>query len=97
MKRYRLTSAADRDLRKIAKYTLKLWGVKQREAYISELFDAFERLSTSPEIAVSIDVIRKGYKKFPQASHVIFFRLDNHRGIEIIRVLHKRMDIELHI
>lgn len=97
MKRYRISAAADADLRNIAAHTVQMWRTNQRDAYIRELFDAFERLAKTPDIAQSIDAIRPGYRKFPQGSHVIFFRTSATQRIEIVRVLHKRMDADWQI
>jgi toxin ParE1/3/4 len=97
VRRFRLSSAADADLRKIAEHTLQRWGEVQRDAYISELFEAFGRLADTPQIAMTADSIRAGYRKFPQGSHVIFFRSSDTHSIEIIRVLHKRMDADVHL
>ena len=94
MRRLRLSAAADGDMRKIAAHTLQYWGEPQRDAYIGELFEAFARLAETPLIAARVDAIREGYRKFPQGSHVIFFRGSEVNGIEVIRVLHKRMDID---
>ena len=62
-----------------------------------EMFDAFARLAETPSIATSAESVRKGYRKFPQGSHIIFFRECAAHRIEIIRVLHKRMDAEAHL
>ena len=97
MKSFRLSIAADADMRNIATHTLEHWGKSQRDAYISEMFDAFGRLAQTPQIAAAIDGIRDGYRKFPQGSHVIYFRMSEAHGIEIIRVLHKRMDADTHL
>jgi len=97
VKRFRLSGAADADLRKIAAHTLQRWGERQRDAYITEMFDAFARLANTPQIATSAEAIRTGYRKFPQGSHIIFFRESNTHRIEIIRILHKRMDAEAHL
>ena len=94
MKKFKLSAAADADLRNIAAYTLEQWGKPQRDTYIRELFEAFARLSKSPDIAIRIDAIREGYRKFPQGSHVIYFRKSETHSIEIIRVLHKSMDAD---
>ena len=94
MGQFRLSVVADNDMRKIAAHTLQQWGKQKRDTYISDLFDAFERLSATPQIAARVDDLRKGYKKFPQGSHVIYFRTAEFHNIEIIRVLHKRMDAE---
>jgi toxin ParE1/3/4 len=95
--RFKLSAAADTDMRKIAAHSLQHWGQPQRDSYISELFGAFGRLAASPQIATGIDSIREGYRQFPQGSHVIFFRESASHGIEIIRVLHKRMDAGTHL
>ncbi|MDY6925466.1 MAG: type II toxin-antitoxin system RelE/ParE family toxin [Pseudomonadota bacterium] len=97
MRKFRLSAAADADMRKIAAHTLEHWGEPQRDAYISELFEAFNHLANAPEIAAKIDNIRNGYRKFPQGSHVIYFRHSDTHAIEIIRVLHKRMDAPAHL
>lgn len=97
MKKFRLSAEADADLRLIAEHTLARWGQTQRDAYITELFDAFKRLAETPQIAASAEAIRKGYRKFPQGSHIVFFRESQTHNIEIIRVLHKRMDVDAHL
>jgi len=40
------------------------------------------------------DEIRPGYRKFPQGSHLIFYRNGSDGVIEIIRILHGSMDHE---
>ena len=94
MRQFRLSVAADSDMRKIAAHTMKQWGQQKRDDYIGDLFDAFELLAATPQIAARADEIREGYQKFPQGSHVIFFRASELHDIEIIRVLHKRMDAD---
>lgn len=94
MNKFKISVSADKDLRNIAAYTLKKWGKSQRDTYILELFEAFNHLSQSPEIALRIDTIKQGYRKFPQGSHVIYFRASNTHNIEIIRILHKRMEVD---
>ncbi len=47
----------------------------------------------SPTGAVPCDEIRQGYRKYYQGRHVIFYRQAG-EDIEIIRILHERMDIE---
>ena len=50
-------------------------------------------LAERPSLGRSIDAVRLGYFKFPVASHVVFYR-QNADGIDVIRILHKRMDLE---
>jgi len=89
---FRLTNAAKNDLVGIAKFTQQRWGVDQRNKYLTQLDDTFHRLADTPQLGKSCDYIKPGYRKFPVASHVIYYRTSSNR-IEIIRVLHKRMDV----
>ncbi len=51
-------------------------------------------LAESPSIGKKCDHIKTGYRKFPQGSHIIFYREDTKSNIFIIRILHKNMDVE---
>ena len=97
MKKFRVSVAADTDLRQIAQYTQEQWGSERRNAYITNLFDAFARLADTPDIATKLDYVREGYRRFPVESHVIYFRSSATHTIEIVRVLHKRMNAEAHL
>ncbi|WP_241505919.1 type II toxin-antitoxin system RelE/ParE family toxin [Parahaliea mediterranea] len=50
-------------------------------------------LADSPEDGAACDSIKMGYRKFPNGSHVIFYRNLSDTEIEIVRILHKRMDL----
>lgn len=92
MPRFLLTRAARNDLIGIARFTQRRWGVTQRDRYLAQLDDAFHQLAENPELGKGCDYIRRGYRKFPIASHVIYYRISSGR-VEIVRVLHKRMDV----
>jgi toxin ParE1/3/4 len=94
MKSFDLTRKAKADLREIALYTEARWGVEQRNRYVRELDTAFHRLAASPLTGRSCDDILPGYRKYPQGSHVIFYRAGTECVIEIVRILHKSMDVE---
>lgn len=94
MKSFDLTKEAKEDLRKIAKYTEKRWGRDQRNLYIKQFDDCFHLLTESPSVGKQCDYIKDGYRKFPQGSHIIFYREGTKSKITIIRILHKNMDIE---
>lgn len=61
--------------------------------YAKQFDDAFEMLAQSPESGIKCDSIKKGYRKFPNGSHLIFYRALGGVEIEIVRILHKRMDV----
>ena len=96
MKPFQLTSKAKSDLRQIATFTEKQWGRAQRNLYLKQIDDAFHLLADTPLAGKDCGYIKEGYRKFPQGSHVIFFLESEVHGIEVIRVLHKRMDIDTH-
>jgi toxin ParE1/3/4 len=97
MKLIALTNKAKADLHSIAIFTQERWGVKQRNLYIKQLDDAFHMLARSPELGKSCDDIMPGYRKFPQGSHIVFYKDGSTNKIEVIRILHKSMDVETQI
>ena len=86
MKSFDLTMEAKEDLRKIAKYTEKRWGRDQRNLYIKQFDDGFHLLAESPSGGKQCDYIKDGYRKFPQGSHIIFYREGEKSKITIIRI-----------
>ncbi len=94
MKAFELTKRAKEDLRKIARFTEKRWGRDQRFLYIKQFDEVFHLLSKNPSVGKQCEYIKKGYRKFPQSSHIIFYREGEKSKIIIIRILHKNMDVE---
>ena len=90
---FRLTKAAETDLKAIARYTHQRWGRKQRNKYPRELDQAFERIAANPGLGTRRDEIREGHLSFLRNRHLIFYRVRKGH-VEIVRVLHHRMDIE---
>ena len=50
-------------------------------------------MSENPDIGKGCDEIKDGYRKFPQGSHVIFYKQTDNQEILIVRILHKSMDV----
>ena len=73
MQLFQLSREAKNDLRSIAVFTENRWGRTQRNLYIKQLDEAFSMLTQSPNLGISCDHIREGYKKFPQGNHIIFY------------------------
>ena len=46
--------------------------------------------------ALDISDVRQGYRKIRSGSHVIFFKVTG-EGIDVVRILHQRMDFERHL
>lgn len=97
MARFFLTRKAKDDLLNIARYTEKTWGRAQRNTYLTNLDQAFQAISASPQIGKACDYIRAGYFKYAVGKHLVFYRLVDNDKIEIVRILHERMDLKLRI
>jgi plasmid stabilization system protein ParE len=90
---YELTPLAEEDLKGIAQYTVKKWGVKQSLRYAELLENRFI------EIADRIAYSRSFSKRYPQVMvsrcehHYIFYIHPNEKVPCIIAVLHEKMDM----
>jgi len=93
---YQLTRIADEDLTKIWHATREHWSSRQADKYLTELEACFIELAERPELGRSRPEIKAGYRSMPKNKHLIFYR-HHHGRIEIIRVLHQRMEIESHV
>jgi len=93
MPQFRIKAAAKADLKGIARFTEHAWGSKQRNIYLTEFDQAFHRLIDNTELGTTCDHIRSGYRVLPVGSHLIFYKIGASNTVEIIRVLHKRMNV----
>jgi toxin ParE1/3/4 len=93
---YRLAPAAERDLEQVWRLTAIEWGVDQANRYLDTLTEAFARLAEWPESASACDHIRPGYRRRHIARHVVYFRTTTY-GIDVMRILHDRMDAGRHL
>jgi toxin ParE1/3/4 len=95
--RYLLSPAAQQDLREIWDYTCERWDADQAERYLRELQSAIERAAGNPRIGRACDEIRPGYYKLAAGSHTLFYRVIADEVIDVVRVLHQRMDVDRHL
>jgi len=64
--------------------------------YMYKLRRAIECAATDPRIGRSCDEIRLGYRKLSVGSHTLYYRLIGD-VIDIVRILHQRMDTDRHL
>ena len=88
---YRLTPDAEQDLRGIWSYTFENYGRLKANNYLAQMEARFLQLCELPELGIARNEIRDNYRSLLQKQHVIFYRQHN-EAIEIVRVLHARMD-----
>jgi toxin ParE1/3/4 len=93
---YRLTPAAQHDLSAIWDFTEDRWGVRQAEVYVTEIRVAIERIADDPRRGRACDEIREGYSRYSIGSHLLFY-VASADGVDVIRILHQRMDPTQHL
>ena len=96
MTEYRLTPAARRDLTSTWDFTQERWDAHQAELYILEIRAAIERVATDPERGRDCGEVRTGYRRYAIGSHLIFY-IPRGDSIDVVRVLHQRMDPTRHL
>jgi toxin ParE1/3/4 len=91
-----LSPEAQNDLDEIWEFSARRWGDAQAERYVRDIWLAVERISHDPRVGSRCDDVRVGYRKYGVGSHVLFYReLDD--KIDIVRILHARMDFDRHL
>jgi toxin ParE1/3/4 len=92
--RYFISEKANQDIEKIWLYTFENWSLEQADRYYNLILDEIEFISENFESEKSVDYIKKGYRASIVKSHIIFYKKSSRNIVEIIRVLHQKMDIE---
>jgi toxin ParE1/3/4 len=94
MPNYIITEKALEDINAIWQYTAENWSIEQANRYYNLLLDEIEYIAQNYTMARDFGNIRKSYRCSKVNSHLIFFKRNNQHQIEVIRVLHERMDIK---
>ena len=94
---YRLRPRAKEDIKQIYADSKLRFGDLQAEKYYRALFAAFRKLNDYPNLGADYSFIRQDVQGFAMQSHIIFYQRQGDWGIDIIRVMHKRMDYQRHI
>lgn len=113
MARYRLTRSARRDIESILRTSEERHGREARIRYAALLLAALRRVAEEPEGRSTLDrgELRPGVRSFhirhsrgesreaavANPVHVIFYRAVQPGLVEIVRVLHDRMEPSRHV
>lgn len=97
MSRYVLSPAARADLEQIWDYSSERWDGDQAEEYLREVQRAIERVVANPRIRRACDEVRTGYRKHAVGSHTLYYRIAGDDVIDVVRILHQRMDADRHL
>ena len=90
---YALSKKAVSDLEEIWLYPVEKWSVDQADRYYNLIFDEIHFICENINAGKTMDHVRKGYRASKVKLHLIFYRIQKNT-VEIIRILHERMDIE---
>ncbi|WP_419816184.1 type II toxin-antitoxin system RelE/ParE family toxin [Glacieibacterium sp.] len=96
MNRYTLSPLARDDLIDIWQFTVGRWSIAQADAYVSDIRDVFSGAAARPNSGSDCTHLRPGMRKLGSGSHVVFYRVID-GGIDIVRVLHVKMDYARHL
>lgn len=97
MSRVVLSPKAKADLSEIWDYKYTEWGVEQAEQYVRDLWAVMEEQTRDLTKSVDIGDVRKGYRKARSGSHVIFFKVTRGGIVDVVRILHQKMDFDRHL
>lgn len=91
--KYRISETAIKDLEGIWEYTFFNWSKEQADRYHSLIMNEIEFISENTTSWKSMNHIKKEYLVSYVKSHMIFFKR-NLGIVEIIRILHQKMDVD---
>jgi toxin ParE1/3/4 len=95
IRHYRLSPLAIADLEEIWFYTFRQWSLEQADQYHHDLIATIEALADGRKVGRPAD-IREGYFKRAVGRHLVFYRQSD-STLDVIRILHQRMDVERHL
>ncbi len=92
----RYTPEASNDLSDIWDYSARIWNADQADRYVLAIEAACEALADGAIRGRPADEYFHGYFRLRSGSHYIFYLIRD-GGVDVIRVLHERMDIARHM
>jgi toxin ParE1/3/4 len=111
--RVRLGAAAELDFANILKWTAENFGPRQSRVYRDTLVQAIGELADGPDAAGSkarddimaglrtLHIARRSRRDIARrsrrGSHFLMYRAAPNSTIEIVRILHDRMDLQRHV
>lgn len=92
--KFQISSKAQSDLIDIWEYTFKNWSPEQADRYYQIIIDKIKEICEKPDIGKSYKKVLRGYWGAAVKSHIIFYKELGNNSIEIVRILHQRMDYQ---
>ena len=82
------------DLNNIWEYTFEKWSENQADKYYAMLKLTCKEIGENPELGREYNGISKNLLGLKSGKHIIFYQLITETEIEVIRILHERMDLK---
>ena len=92
MRNVRLTLSAKGQLKSIWQYTFEIWGEQKADAYLTEIEEKLNMLAENPSLGRGRPDIKASYYSIKVNKHIVFYLFDE-RHVDVIGVLHERMDV----
>lgn len=93
MAKVTLRQEAIDDLNDIWTYTFEEWSEKQADKYYAALKFACMQIGKNPELGKEYKGINHNLLGLRTGKHIIFYQVVTEHEIEVIRILHERMDL----
>ncbi len=94
--KFRISSEAREDLVSVWEYSTEHWGIEQADLYIDAFMLRFVWLTRIRVLWRPRPNLKEGVYSCIEKGYVIFFS-ENQGRIDILRVLHGRMDLGQHL
>ena len=92
--KYKLTSAAKNDIKRIWQYSVDIWGEKQAMVYMTQLEGRFDELAENPLLGRARPDVEQSYRSLPCGKHIIFYTI-SYEIVQIIGIPHASIDYHL--
>jgi|SRR5699024_3666308 len=92
-----LREKAIQNLNNIWFYTFDEWSEDQADKYYATTKLACLNIGENPEIGRKYDRINKDVLGIKSGKHIIFHQIISKDEIEVVRILHERMDVKIRI
>ncbi len=82
------------DLNDIWEYTFEKWSENQADKYYATIKFACKEIGVNPDLGKVYADISRNLLGLKSGKHIIFYHLISENEIEVIRILHERMDLK---
>lgn len=82
------------DLNDIWEYTYENWSEKPADRYYATIKLTCRGIGENPVVGKEYDGISKDLLGQKAEKHIIFYKLVSEERIEVVRILHERMDLK---